>query len=121
MGALDRAHRLVPGIGKRGAVSGREQLRLERPQCDAGVYRGHRDLHVAVQPAAQLVKRADVVAVPVGDRDAPDRGAGSSAAAISASPLPATVVSTSVRPSSSRTKNAFTQRILVSWIRFGVI
>ena len=42
---------------------------------DAGVELGHRDLHVAVEPAAELVERADVVAVAVGDRDAPDRGA----------------------------------------------
>ena len=38
-----------------------------------------------------------------------------------ASPLRGTSVSTSVKPSSSRTRYAFTKRSLVSWIRLGVI
>jgi hypothetical protein len=43
---------------------------------DAGVGLGHRDLDPAVQPGAELVERAHVVPVPVGDGDSPDRGAG---------------------------------------------
>jgi hypothetical protein len=36
---------------------------------------GNRDLHLPVEPLAQLVERADVVAVTVGEGDAPDRRA----------------------------------------------
>ncbi len=45
------------------------------PCVDAGIELGHRDLQLAVEPAAQLVQRADMVAVPVRERDAPDRRA----------------------------------------------
>jgi hypothetical protein len=77
---------------------------------------GNRDLHLPVEPLAQLVERADVVAVTVGERDAPDRCARLLRRGEQASPLFATVVSTSVKPSSSRTRYAFTKRSLVSWM-----
>src|SRR5690349_23735602 len=43
---------------------------------DARVELGHRDLDVAVQQTAELVERADVVAVAVGERNAPDPATG---------------------------------------------
>ena len=62
-----------------------------------------------------------MVAVTVGERDAPDRRACLRRGGETASPLRGTIVSTSVKPSSSRTRYAFTNRSLVSWIRFPVI
>jgi hypothetical protein len=45
-------------------------------RMNLGVQLGHRDLDRAVEALAELVERADVVAVTVRQGDAPDRGAG---------------------------------------------
>jgi hypothetical protein len=71
---------------------------------DARVELRHRDLRAAVEPRAQLVERADVVALSWVSAMRVIGVPASAAASRSAPPPRGRVVSTSVKPSSSRTR-----------------
>jgi hypothetical protein len=77
---------------------------------DAGVEVGHEQLHRVAELVPERIERADVIAVPVRQRDRSISPPAPRAAPISVPAPPPTVVSTSVEPSSSRTGNALKHR-----------